>query len=337
MTKRERTIAALQHKETDFIPYDIRFTNPAFKKMVEFYNDECFEDKIGNHFIGAHYPIEEMPVSSMPGHFIDDFGAVWDRGMEDMGVVSDYPIFTPDMSLYQLPEIRETELRKRCEETMADTGGHFRCGFLHPTLFERAWALTGMENLLFYMADAPDFVHELFSAITDMNLKILKIFLEYDFDGMYFGDDWGQQHGLIMGPPYWRKFIKPSMSKMYSLVRDNGCFIIQHSCGDIREILPDVIEIGLDVYQTFQPEIYDIESIKNKYGDRLSFWGGISTQRLLPFESPCVIIDKTVETLKILGRGGGYIAAPTHAIPGDVPAENIDALIGLLQNQSGAI
>ena len=331
MTKRERIIAALLHKETDFIPYDIRFTGAAHKKMAEFYSDAYFEDKLGNHFVGAHYPIHEKPVASKPGYFIDDFGAIWDRRLEDSGVVSNYPIARPDMSLYQLPAIREVELRARCEEVMADTGGHFRCGFLHPALFERAWILTGMEDLLFYMADAPDFVHELFGAITDMNLKILDIFLEYDFDGMYFGDDWGQQQGLIMGPHHWRKFIKPCMTKMYAKVKNSGCFVIQHSCGDIHEILPDVIEIGLDVYQTLQPEIYDIVSVKEKYGDRLSFWGGISTQRLLPIASPDEITRKTIETLEILGRGGGYIAGPTHAIPGDVPAESIDALIGVLR------
>jgi len=191
-----------------------------------------------------------------------------------------------------------------------------------------------MENLLMYMLTAPDFVAGLFNKITEFNLKIVDIFLEYDFDCIYFGDDWGQQYGLIMGPELWRKFIKPCLAQMYGAVKATGRFVAQHSCGDIHEIFPDLVDIGLDVYQTFQPEVYDIQAIKDQYSGRLAFWGGISTQKLLPFESPEVVTSKSIEIMKILGKGGGYIAGPTHAIPGDVPAENIDALIRLLQNQN---
>lgn len=195
------------------------------------------------------------------------------------------------------------------------------------SMFERAWSLRGMENLLMDMIDEPEFVDELLDTIADYNIKIIDIALEYDIDGVMFGDDWGQQCGLIMGPNYWRRFIKPRVARMYQRAKRKGKFILQHSCGDIYEIFPDLIEIGLDVYQTFQPEIYDIKSIKIQFGSQLTFWGGISTQKLLPYATPDEVRRVTKNTLEIMKQGGGYIAAPTHCIPGDVPPENVLAML----------
>jgi uroporphyrinogen-III decarboxylase len=107
--------------------------------------------------------------------------------------------------------------------------------------------------------------------------------------------------------------------------------------GDTRDLFlsfhPDLIEIGLDCYQTFQPEIYDIEKVKSEYGADLSFWGGISTQRLLPYATPDEDRRETARIMRIMGKGGGYIASPTHSVPGDVPPENILAMCDVFLHQ----
>ena len=164
-------------------------------------------------------------------------------------------------------------------------------------------------------------------------LRLIDVVLEYDIDAVYFGDDWGQQKGLIMGPNHWRRFIKPRMAKLYAAVRAKNKFVIQHSCGDCHEIFPDLIEIGLNCYQTFQPEVYDIAKMKALYGDKITFWGGVSTQRALPYMTPEQIQDETVRIMKALKKDGGLIIAPTHAIPFDVPPENIMAMAEVFQNQ----
>ena len=136
-----------------------------------------------------------------------------------------------------------------------------------------------------------------------------------------------------MGPKLWREYIKPRMTRMYDRAHKNGKYVIQHSCGDIRELLPDLIEIGLDCYQTFQPEIYDIEKTKAEFGMDLTFWGGISTQQLLSKATPEEVKRETARIMKIMGKGGGYIAAPTHSVPGDVPPENVLAMLDVFMNQ----
>jgi uroporphyrinogen decarboxylase len=194
-------------------------------------------------------------------------------------------------------------------------------------MFERLWSYVGMEDALVYMITDPEFVHELLDKILEFNLKVIDIFNEYPFDGIYFGDDWGQQKGMIMGAPFWREFIKPRMAKMYERAKKGGKFVLQHSCGDIQEVFEDLIEIGLDCYQTVQPEIYNLQSIKEKYGDKLCFWGGISTQMALPQKSPEEIRAIVRQTREIMSKNGGYILAPTHAVPQDVPPENVIAML----------
>jgi len=127
---------------------------------------------------------------------------------------------------------------------------------------------------------------------------------------------------LIMGPPIWRELIKPCFTEMYAYIKSRGRFVFHHSCGDCRKITGDLAEMGLDVYQTFQPEIYGLNKLPG-----LTIWGGISTQVDLPFRSPNEIYDLTKRTMSVLGEGGGYIAAPTHDLPGDVPPENIEAMV----------
>jgi len=335
MTNRERVLAAISHRETDIIPYDVGFTQQEYDKVAEYLGDRNFGEKINNHMSGVYYDGWPKEMAPGTGYFKDDFGVVWNRnGIDkDIGVINGLVLKEPTLKGYTFPEPDEAELKKRFDRLMKEKKNNFTFGNLGFSMFERAWSMRGMENLLMDMVIHPNFVDELLDLITEYNLKIIDIGLEYDVDGFMFGDDWGQQRGLIMGPKHWRRFIKPRMARMYERVKSKGKVVLQHSCGDIHEIFPDLIEIGLDVYQTFQPEIYDIKKMKKEYGAYLTFWGGISTQRLLPFASAEEVKRVTRETLDILGVNGGYIAGPTHSIPGDVPPENVLAMLEVLENQ----
>jgi len=334
VTRRERVIKAVNHIETDFVPYNISLTQQEYEKVASYLGDPDFMKKIGNHIASVYYDgylTEIMPGS---GYWKDDFGVVWNRNGadKDIGVIDGILIKEPSIDSYKFPLLDEKKIRSEYEALMNNKDDMFKFGSIGFTLFERAWTLRGMENLLADMALEPVFVEELLDEITEYNLKIIDIALEYDIDGFHIGDDWGQQKGLIMGPSYWRKYIKPRLARIFERIKSHGKIVSVHSCGDIHEIFPDLIEIGLDIYQTFQPEIYDIKKIKKEYGNYLTFWGGISTQRLLPFATPDEVKRVTLETIAIMSKNGGYIAAPTHSVPGDVPPENIVALIEVLQH-----
>lgn len=335
MTRRERVIAAVKHQQTGLCPYNIEFTHEEYEKVSKYLNDNDFYSKLGNHIAMAYYDGFLSEIPEKPGYWKDDFGVLWNRnGVDrDIGVIEGSVIKKPDIKSYKFPEINETKIRKEYENMIKNAEDKFRFGSIGFSMYERAWTLRGIEDLLVDMIEEPEFVEDLLDAVTEYNLKVIDIGLEYGIDGFHFGDDWGQQKGLIMGPIYWRRFIKPRMAKMYARIKSKGLIVSQHSCGDIQEIMPDLIEIGLDIYQTFQPEIYDMKEIKRRFGSNLTFWGGISTQRLLPFAAAEEVKRVTKETIKIMAGNGGYIVAPTHALPADIPAENVVALIEALQNQ----
>jgi uroporphyrinogen decarboxylase len=187
--------------------------------------------------------------------------------------------------------------------------------------------MRGMESLFFDFVDRPEFVHALFGAIADYNIAQVAEAVTHDIDAVYFGDDWGQQHGLIMGRPYWDEFIRPQLRRMYGAVRAAGKFQMIHSCGDVDELFDDLIRLGLNCFNPFQPEVMDTEALLRTHRGRLAFHGGLSTQRILPYGTEAEVRAESRRLLE-LGRDGGYIFAPAHAVEGDVPLDNMLAFLG---------
>ncbi len=337
MTRRQRVEQAFRHQATDLIPYQVDFTQQEHDKVAAFLHDDGFEAKLGCHIERASFSGPVGPETERTGFFKDDFGVVWNKtGVDrDIGMMDRLLLTEPDLSGYRFPDVDEGATRAKFRALVENGEDTFKIGRISMALFERAWSLRGMENLLCDMLLAPAFVEELLDRIVEYTLAILDIGMEFEqIRGFYFGDDWGQQTpGLIMGIRNWRKFLKPRLATMYGRLKSSGRLVIQHCCGNILELYPELIEIGLDVHNTFQPEIYDIVMVKREFGRDLSWWGGISTQRLLPFATPEKVKAETIRIMKIVGAGGGYVAAPTHYIPGDVPAENVLAMVEVFQNQ----
>ena len=191
-----------------------------------------------------------------------------------------------------------------------------------------------MENLMIDFIANPDFVHDLLGAIADFNIARIRRGLNYDIDAVFFGDDWGQQAGLQMGPKLWNDFIYPQLKRTYAVGKDAGKYVMIHSCGKVQELFDTLIDIGLNCFNPFQPEVMDVFSLIKQYHGRLAFYGGLSTQKTLPYGSVDDVKDETMRLLEA-GKNGGYIFAPAHAVPDDVPLENMLAFIEVLKNQPG--
>jgi uroporphyrinogen decarboxylase len=334
--KRERVKDAIAHRQTDTVPFNVELTSEEMVKVTEYIgiNKDAFFNWAGNHIEKASCNIGGDFVR--PGYFRDEFGVIWNRsGLDkDIGIVDEIRFKEPNLGDYAFPEPDICQIHKAVGNVAQNERDTYKFAKIGLAYYERAWSLRGMGNLLTDFILEPVFVEGLFEGLLQYNLKIIDAALEHDVDGFYFGDDYGQQTGMIMSPAVWRKFIRPGLATMFGRVKKAGKTVALHSCGNIREILGDLIDIGLDVYQTLQPEVYDIRQIKQEYGHDLAFWGGISTQKLLPYAKPEELRSAVLEIIAFMSHNGGYIASPTHQVPADVPVQNIVALVDALQNQS---
>ncbi|NQT60003.1 MAG: uroporphyrinogen decarboxylase [Bacteroidetes bacterium] len=331
MDNRQLVIDTLNHKEREIVPYQLDLSAEMEEKVIQALGPD-FLSQVDNCFAIERNEIFEKVDSYRTR---DMFGAVWLLDQKgDFGIVENCQIPEPALQGYDFPLPDEQTIRRKCERLVSKKNEtKFKMYTIGFSLYERAWTLRGVENVLMDMILHPEFITGLLDRIVDYNMAVVKIAMEYPIDGIFFGDDWGQQKGLIMGPHYWREFIKPQLARQYQFVKDHGLYLCQHSCGDIQEVFPDLIEIGLDIYNTFQPEIYDVAHIKKTFGDQLTFYGGISTQHVLPFGTPAEVAEETKMMIDIMGRDGGYVAAPTHAMPVDIPVENMLAFLEVVRNQ----
>ncbi len=334
MTARERVIASLEHRQPDRTPWHITFTEPARQAMQRWYGDPDFESGLGNclHVIRTRPP--EVEVPGRPGTWCDEFGVEWDRTIDrDIGTVCNRLITRENLGGHRFPDPADPVHFAHFPAALAQRGERFVVATIGFTLFERAWTLAGMEEVLMAMAADRGFADDLFDRILEFDMEVTRRALAFDIDGMRFGDDWGQQRGIIMGPALWRQFIKPRMAELYGLVKAKGKRVFIHSCGRVDELFPDLVEIGVDVFNPFQPEVMDVAEMKRRHGDRITFFGGISTQKTLPYATPAQVKEEVRRLLSTVGRSGGYIAAPAHDIPKDARPENIAAMVEALRDQ----
>jgi uroporphyrinogen decarboxylase len=178
------------------------------------------------------------------------------------------------------------------------------------------------------MVERPDFTEALLDRVLEFNLDLIEIGLKIcpQVDAVHFGDDFGSQTGIPMGAERWRRLLKPRLARQYEAVKSFGKFVSIHSCGKVDEILDDLEEIGVDLFNPFQPEVTNVPSVFQRYYGRLAFWGGVSTQRLLPYAS-VEEVARQIEALLEMGKKGGYVIAPAHATPADAKVENMEVML----------
>ena len=270
MNHRDYVVAALRHEETDRVPYTLGFEGGTDKELDAYYGCADWRARVQECMVslGGVDTVGERPLDDT--HGIDAFGSIWRRDklpwhLEKPAMAE--PSFSgvrwptvDDFPAYCAPNVNEL------------TGpGAERFSLLHSGwgLFEHSRRLRGFENRRTGSIAEPDFYAELLDRLTDLRLAMISEFRPIPADAVMFGDDWGDQRGVILGPERWRHFLKPRWAKVYAAVHAQGKLVISHCCGSVADILPDLIEIGLDGLESVQPEPRGMSpfELKAKYGD----------------------------------------------------------------------
>jgi len=324
MTRYERVKAAIAHRNIDTVPSCIHLAGDGLKvysqRLYDKYTDEnlralCEAGKISKQH--AMYYGMGNHVLTVSCHWWSWYDVPAEYFAEE---TPDYLPKTIGYGSYS--EFAET-IRNLKENTDAYVlvtiwGSHF----------EKANFARGIENFLADLAGDPEYAQRMLDFIIHKNMVMLENIVHTPgIDGILLGSDWGSQRDLMMSPACWRQMIAPGEQKEYDLIHEAGVDVWVHSCGDIRKIFPDLSEMGVNVLNPIQPECMDIYELKEKYGDKMTFWGGISTQKTLPYGTPEGGVEETRKVTDALSRNGGYIIAPSQEIQADVPFENLCALI----------
>lgn len=362
MNPRDRVLQAIHHQQTDYVPYGLHAVPAVWERVCRHYGLADHHEAmafIGNHIvkIGSDFNYNpwaadvgqvELTPSGGPVHteadregllHTDEFGCVWDRRGSLPHPVA-YPLGdVPDdrlmdaLQAYPLPDPRRAG-RFDSAVKLADRyrGDLFIFGKLGMCLFERAWSIRGMDKIMVDMLERPAFVEGLLDRILyEWNLPIIDQQLAIGVDGFYFAEDWGSETSLLFSPKLWRRFIKPRLAIMYERCRNAGVVVGQHSDGAVGGLFPDLVAIGLQVFNPLSPTIMNPAQYKAQWGDVLTFYGGIDVERLMPFGTPDEVRRAVRYMAQTMGRGGGYILQTSHTVLEDTPLANLVAFIEEVQ------
>lgn len=337
MARKERLRQALFCRPIDHIPTQISYT-AAFGQTLATYFDVSLEQLphyLGNHILRVDIG-QNGQLSDDDNIRFDWWGVGFDAREEGYFAAISPLAEVQDLDLYHWPDPHAPGLLRDAEETIAANKEEL---FVVPNfgfaLFERAWSLRGFEQFFMDMVTDPAYAGLLLDRITEIQLALIHQFLDLGVDGGYFGDDYGAQKNLLFSPRMWRTLIKPRLARLFAPFKERGLPIIMHSDGQIQQILPDLVEIGLTTLNPVQPEVMDHAGLQEHYGGRLSFYGGISTQTVLPHGSENEVKTAVAHAIHTLApQETALVVAPSHRMMSDIPLQNVAAMLDAFQEVS---
>ena len=341
MNQRERVIDQINHKSTEPVPAArLGFEGDVAERLDAYYGDNSWQvlvKEIDHILVVSAINRDGIAVNNTTGTYTDVFGSKWRNDMRTLHL-EESVLKEPNLEGFLFPEAADflvqnwrEELPKKIEEYP----DKFFIADLGYGMFVRSWILRGYEGALADAAIEPEFYDELLEKICDLHLSLLDEICTLPVDGIILDGDWGDQRGIMMGPVRWRRFIKPRLAKLYDRIHKAGKYTLNHSCGNVSEVIPDLIEIGLDVLQSVQPEAMNPYELKKNFGGDITFWGGLGSQRTIPFGTPEEIRKEVRRLCSEMGSGGGYVLGPSKGLQPETPTENAAAVVEAFLESQG--
>jgi uroporphyrinogen decarboxylase len=350
MTSKQRVRSALEHRRPDRVPIDLGMARELQASLQQHLglDEKGLWSWVGQdlELVGPSYPAAASPLRyadptievTAEGFYADIWHVPFRQAKTErqtyMELAGRPPLkrceSSADLDAFHWPSADDWDYSCVAEDIRAlgdrAAWGHSR-GF-----FEIAHFMRGMDDFLTDLALRPELACELMDRIADFLLAKTRRTLEAAQGGFAFfeyNDDVASQRALFVSPTMWRNLIKPRMAKFCDLIHGFGCKVRYHSCGSVYAILPDLIEIGVDILTPVQAKATDMDPflLKEKFGDRLCFHGGIDIQEFLPNASCEEVRRHTRRMIDVVGRNGGYLLAGSHTLQADIPVRNVVAMI----------
>jgi len=330
MKPREIVLEAIHHRQPPATPYTLGFEGGVDRQLDAYYGSPEWRKRLTPYMVSVAAVDTDIRIPLDDAHELDGYGGIWRVDRAEWHLEKP-PLAKPSFDGYDFPapeKFFRPEWKAQAKEIIAANPDSFILGNLGWGLFERSWNLRGFENLLVDFVESPDFVAEALDRLMNLYLAFVDYTADLPIDGILFGDDWGHQQGVIVGPRRWRQFIKPRWAKVYAAVHAHGKLVLHHSCGSVAEIMPDIIEIGVDVLESVQPEAAGMNpyELKKRWGNHITFWGCLGSQSIIPFGAPQQIREEVRRLRAEMGRGGGFILAPAKPLQPGTPTENAVAV-----------
>lgn len=349
---RERVAAALSHAMPDRCPWQATFTPEFAERLRAELHLEAGASPHNPYGGGNPHDLEitlgqDLLITSVgwansyygkDAEYVDEWGVGWRSvacktpyGVARYTEPRGHPLADADAVMgYQPPDPGRPELYAEAEKLVAEHGTEYWIvGSVVTTIFETAWALRGLEQLLADFVEDPDLADAVLDIPYRYHLAAAETLVRAGVDMIWLGDDVGHQQGMLMSPRHWRHFLKPRMARIIERLKaiNPDVKVAYHTDGCVSAIIPELIEIGLDVLNPIEPGAMDPVRLKRAYGRHLCFWGSVDTQYTLPFGRPDAVRREVLDRIATLGAGGGLILAPTHHVQLDTPLENFRAMV----------
>ncbi len=338
MTHKERVHAALERKPVDRVPIFMWFHPEttrhlaAILEIAPSFVGEAMGNDIRQTWVNNNYAMEGIVHEHEGEEHSDAWGIRW-RKIGHFNQIVDFPVEHADREgvlAYKFPWTQQEEFLNQMSPLLGDTTNWFIGCDVSPCVFEMYFRLRGMGNALTDMAIDDELSREMFKRCADFSIALAEQACKrFPLDWLWSGDDVAGQDALMMSPEMWREQIKPELQRVFNVGKAANLWVAHHCCGSLRPIIPDLIEMGLDVLNPVQCNCPGMDplALKKEFGHNLAFMGGVDTVDLLPTGTVEQVRRSTARLLEgMTADGGGYILAASHTIPPETPDENIFAL-----------
>jgi len=341
MNSKERVISSLKFEKPDRVPRFIWLGLEVKKIFAKKFGIKPFEVdlRFGNDILQDWVSINGSMEKDVPENsiFIDEWGIKWERerGYNNVKI---HPLKGKDIDYvknYEFPDPKKAERFKNIEYLIKNFGKEYFIGAdVSGVLFEPAYHLRSMEDLMFDLTQGNEILNELLDKLEKFCISVSKESIDRGADWIWMGDDFGSQEGMLISPDMWKKYFKPRMKKIIKTLRDykEDLIIAYHSCGSIKPIIGDLVEIGINVLNPVQESAKNMNQleIKKEFGDKLTLMCGLDTQSFLLSAIQEEIKQAVHQKVNELGYNGGFIFAVSHAIQPDISEKNILAILSAL-------